>query len=89
MGPLLAQDPSLEAYPYSLFYVYYDQYSYIRAVAIQNLLLALAVVFLIVTIIQNIKIAGVISLMVLLTTFDLVGFVYLTSALFPDHGFVV
>lgn len=34
MKPLLDSDPTLEAYPYSLFYVYYDQYSYIRSVAI-------------------------------------------------------
>lgn len=52
-------------------------------------MLALAVVFLIVTVIQNIKIALVICSMVLLTTLNLVGFVFLTSTLFPDHGFVV
>lgn len=34
LKPLLDADPSLSAYPYSLFYVYYDQYSYIRSVAI-------------------------------------------------------
>ncbi len=34
LGPLLAKDSSLSAYPYSLFYVYYDQYGYIRSVAI-------------------------------------------------------
>lgn len=89
LGSLLQQDPSLSAYPYSLFYIYYDQYSYIRSVAIENLLLALAVVFLVVSLIQNFKIALVICSMVLLTTVNLVGFVFLTNALFPDHGFVV
>lgn len=89
LGPLLEKDPSLEAFPYSLFYVYYDQYSYIRSVAIENLLLALAVVFLTVTLIQQIKIALVICGMVLLTTLNLIGFVWITSTLFPDHGFVV
>lgn len=89
LGPLLEKDSNLSAYPYSLFYIYYDQYSYIRSVAIENLLLAMAVVFLIVTLIQNIKIALVICSMVLLTTVDLVGFVFATSALFPDHGFIV
>jgi len=42
-----------------------------------------------VTLIQNIKIALVICSMVLLTTLDLVGFMYLSNTLFPDHGFVV
>lgn len=53
------------------------------------MLLALAVVFLVVTLIKSIEIALVISFMVLLTTLDLIGFVYLTSTLFPDHGFVI
>lgn len=88
LGPLLERQSELSAYPYSLFYVYYDQYGYIRSVAIQNLLLALAVVFLVVTLIKNIQIALVICSMVLLTTLDLIGFVYLTNTLFPDHGFV-
>ena len=89
MGPLMEQDPNIDAYPYSLFYVYYDQYAYIRSVAIENLLLALAVVFVAVTIIKNIKIALTICAVVLVTTLDLIGFVYLTNVLFPDHGFVV
>lgn len=52
-------------------------------------MLAIAVVFLVVTLMQNIKIAGVICSMVLLTTFNLIGFVYLLNSLFPDHGFIV
>lgn len=85
---LLAQNPQLEAYPYSLFYVYYDQYGYIRSVAIENMLLGIAVVFLAVTIIQEIKVALVICGIVLLVTFDLIGFVWFTN-LFKDHGFQV
>jgi hypothetical protein len=53
------------------------------------LLLALAVVFLAVSIIQQIRIALVICLFVLITALDLVGFVYFTNALFPDHGFII
>ena len=75
MGPLIEKDPSLSAYPYSLFYVYYDQYAYIRSVAIENLLLALAVVFIAVTIIKNFQIALTICAVVLVTTLDLIGFV--------------
>lgn len=78
----------MDAYPYSLFYVYYDQYSYIRSVAIENMLLGIAVVFIAVTIIQEIKVALVICGIVLLVTIDLIGFVWFTN-LFPDHGFIV
>jgi|LakMenEpi03Aug12_release.lakeMendotaPanAssembly.Ray.scaffolds.fasta_scaffold873659_2 Niemann-Pick C1 protein len=88
MKPLLKSDPNLSAYPYSLFYVYYDQYGYIRSVAIENMLLGIAVVFLAVTIIQELKIALVICGIVLLVTIDLIGFVWFTN-LFTDHGFIV
>lgn len=49
----------------------------------------MAVVFLAVTIIQNATIAAVICGVVLLATLNLIGFVWVTSTLFPDHGFVV
>ena len=87
LGKYLDQDKT--AYPYSLFYVYYDQYGYIRSVAIENILLGLAVVFLAVTIVQDIKIALIICAVVLLATLDLIGFVWVTNELFPDHGFGV
>lgn len=82
-------DETKTAYPYSLFYVYYDQYSYIRSVAIENILLGLAVVFLAVSIVQDIQIALIICGVVLLATLDLIGFVWVTNELFPDHGFGV
>lgn len=85
---LLDSDSNLSAYPYSLFYVYYDQYGYIRSVAIENMLLGIAVVFLAVTIIQEVKVALVICGIVLLVTIDLIGFVWFTN-LFTDHGFIV
>lgn len=81
--------PDAKAFPYSLFYIYYDQYSYIRSIAVENLLLALAVVFLAVVLIQNLKLALIITLMVLLTTFNLIGMVYIDNLLFKDHGFII
>jgi Niemann-Pick C1 protein len=81
--------PNSKAFPYSLFYIYYDQYTYIRSIAVENLLLALAVVFLAVVLIQNIKLAFMITLAVLITTFNLIGIVYLDNLLFKDHGFII
>jgi len=49
----------------------------------------MAVVFLAVTIVQDIKVALIICLVVLVATLDLIGFVWLTNELFPDHGFGV
>jgi hypothetical protein len=53
------------------------------------LLLALAVVFIAVTIIKNIQIALTICAVVLVTTLNLIGYVWITNSLFPDHGFIV
>ena len=43
------------AFPYSLFYVYYDQYLSIRGIFLENILIALASIFLAVQILMNIK----------------------------------
>lgn len=48
------------AYPYSLFYVFFDQYLFIRGISIQNTLIALASIFLAVQLIMNIKSALVV-----------------------------
>jgi hypothetical protein len=34
-----------EAFVYSLFYVYFEQYTYVKGIAIQNVLLAVGVVY--------------------------------------------
>jgi Niemann-Pick C1 protein len=46
-----------KAFPYSLFYVYYDQYTFIRGVCLENILIALASIFLAVQLLMNIKAA--------------------------------
>ena len=48
------------AFPYSLFYVYYDQYLYIRAIAVENVVIALLAIFVAVQLIMNIKSALVV-----------------------------
>ena len=37
--------PDSSAFSYSLFYVYFEQYTFIKGVALQNLLLAVGAVF--------------------------------------------
>ena len=89
MRNLTEKYPNVSAFPYSLVYVYYDQYTYIRSVAVQNLLLAIAVVLLALVIIQNLKLALVITVTVLFTTFNLIGVVYIDNLIFKDHGFII
>ena len=83
-------------YCYSLFYVYFEQYTYIRGVAILNLLLAVGVVYAAVVVIilnyniyiivfikfiKNTRTAIAIFFCCLCTTFDLIGACYLLNEL--------
>jgi hypothetical protein len=52
-------------------------------------LLAIAVVLLALVIMQNLKIAMIITITVMFTTFNLIGVVYIDNNLFKDHGFVI
>jgi Niemann-Pick C1 protein len=71
-------------YPYSLFYVYYDQYIFIRGISVQNILIALAAIFLAVQLIMNIKSALVVTIFVLSCVFNLIGVLWLLNFL-PDY----
>lgn len=71
-------------FPYSLFYVYYDQYLFIRGITVQNLLVGLAVTFIAVQIIATIKIAAVTVLFVFSCTLNLLGVLYLLNFI-PDY----
>lgn len=89
MEKLKSKYSTVDAFPYSLVYVYYDQYATIRAVAVQNLLLAIAAVLLALVIMQNLKLALIITITVLFTTFNLIGVCYIDNLIFKDHGFII
>jgi Niemann-Pick C1 protein len=71
-------------FSYSLFYVYYDQYTFIRGISLQNTLIALASIFLAVQLIMNIKSAFVVTLFVLSCVFNLIGVLWLLNFI-PDY----
>ncbi|MCQ2817371.1 MAG: hypothetical protein MJ252_08920 [archaeon] len=71
-------------FPYSLFYVYYDQYLFIRGITIQNLLIGFAVVFVAVQIIASLKCAATVVLFVFSSTLHLLGVLFLLNYL-PDY----
>ncbi|KAM3130411.1 hypothetical protein pb186bvf_017510 [Paramecium bursaria] len=75
-------DTSKKVYAYSLHYVFYDQYSYIRSVAIGNVLLALATIFFTMTIVQDVVCAIIVTFLVFLIAFNLIGMVWLCNFLF-------
>ncbi|CAD8070438.1 unnamed protein product [Paramecium primaurelia] len=76
-----------KVYPYSMPYVFYDQYSYIRAVAITNVLLALATIFFTMTLVQDVVCAIIVVLFVFLIAFNLIGTIWLTNVIFG--GFII
>lgn len=55
----------------------------------QNILLAIAAVLLALVIMQNLKLALIITVTVLFTTFNLIGIVYIDNLIFKDHGFII
>lgn len=68
-------------YPYSLFYVFFDQYLYIRGVCLQNIMIAIAVIFLACQFIANIKPALVITVFVFSSVINLIGLLFLFNLL--------
>jgi Niemann-Pick C1 protein len=74
------------AFIYSLFYVYYDQYSDIRGIAVQNLLLACGAVLLAIELLANLYAAAIVTLMVGCTTWGLIGFCYVWNLTDPGYG---
>lgn len=76
------EDTNSEVKPvfaYSLFYVYYDQYTYIRGVLAEDTLLAMAAVLLAIEIITNVWIAMFVVLCVFLVSFELLGLLWLSN----------
>lgn len=70
-------------FAYSLFYVYYDQYTYIRGILAEDTLLALAAVLLAIEIITNVWIGLFVVLCVFLVSFELLGMMWVCNQIFP------
>ena len=64
---------------YSLFYVYYDQYTYITGVLAQNIALGLVAIFVAIQILSSIQISLYITFCVFLVFYELMGFMWLLN----------
>lgn len=78
-------DKTGNAFTYSLFYVFYDQYTYIRGVMSQNILLGVAAVILAIQILAGLPIALLIGLCVFLVAFELMGCMWLLNEIFGGY----
>jgi Niemann-Pick C1 protein len=76
-GQRNADGTSNVAFPYSLYFVFYEQYTYIMGVAVQDVLLAIGVVFLSTALITNIPTALCIILMVVSIIINVLAVLYL------------
>jgi len=61
------------AFCYSLFYVYYDQYTYIRGILFQNVLIGLGAIIVSIQVLSSLSIALYIAFAVFLVFFELMG----------------
>jgi len=73
------------AFTYSLFYVFYDQYTYIRGVLAQNALLGVAAVILSLQVLSSLSIAVIIGLCVFLVLFQLIGTMWMLNEIFGSY----
>lgn len=64
---------------YSLFYVYYDQYTYITGVLAQDVMLGLVFIFVAIQILSSIQISAFITLCVFLVFFELMGCMWMLN----------
>ncbi|CAM9577124.1 unnamed protein product [Discosporangium mesarthrocarpum] len=71
------------AFPYSLYFVFYEQYTYIQGVALQNIALAVGVVLLSVGVLTGFQIASIVTALVLSTALGTVGLVWAWGELSP------
>ncbi|KAJ8577610.1 hypothetical protein ON010_g1598 [Phytophthora cinnamomi] len=76
-------DHSATAFPYALVFVYEEQYTYIQGVALQSVLLALAVVFgaLFVLMDGSLRLTTVVTLCVLSMAFSQLGFLFVWNVI--------
>jgi hypothetical protein len=73
------------AFTYSLFYVYYDQYTYIRGVLFQNVFLGLACILFALQFLTSIGISALITLCVFLVFFELMGCMWMLNAVMGGY----
>lgn len=64
---------------YSLFYIYYDQYTYITGVLAQDVAMGIVVVFTSIQILSSIQISFYITLCVFLVFFELMGCMWMLN----------
>ena len=73
------------AFSYSLYYVYYDQYTYIRGVLFQNVFVGIGAIIVTMQVLSGLRIACIIALCVFLTFFELMGICWMMNVVMGGY----
>ena len=85
---LAAQEKETQApnvFTYSLFYVYYDQYTFISGILAQNAMLGVAGIILALQLLSSLPIALILGLCVFLVMFELMGCMWMLNEIFGGY----
>ena len=73
------------AFTYSLYYVYYDQYTYIRGVLFQNVFIGIGAIIIAMQTISSLSIALIIACCVFLVFFELMGLMWMFNVVIGGY----
>ena len=85
---LAAQEKETQApnvFTYSLFYVYYDQYTFLSGILAQNAMLGVAGIILALQLLSSLPIALILGLCVFLVMFELMGCMWMLNEIFGGY----
>lgn len=72
-------------FSYSLYYVYYDQYTYINGVLFQNIFVAIGAIVACMQVLMGLRIALIISLCVFMVFFQLMGICWMLNVVMGGY----
>jgi len=72
-------------FTYSLYYVYYDQYTYIRGVLFQNVFIAIGAIIVAMQLITSLSISLIIAVHVFLVFFELMGLMWMFNVVLGHY----
>jgi hypothetical protein len=73
------------AFTYSLYYVYYDQYTYIRGVLYQKIIIALGALSICSQVLSSLTLSLILALCVFLVFFELMGVMWLLNVVLGGY----
>ena len=72
-------------FTYSLFYVYYDQYTFIRGILAQNAVIGIACIIVALQVLSSLSVALILGFCVFLVLFELMGCMWMLNEIFGGY----